>query len=123
MTLNDKKLLDLSKNIQNGCASAIDEIHIPHFPRPPFWWYAQKFIFLCLIVLPGFVAYATIKIYQIKGETSAIPTMQEQIRRTQWNVSFPDERVGLTTPFQEKWDNQWTYELNEQKKEAGNQKE
>lgn len=123
MILNDKKLSELSQRIQNGCTSAINEIHMPHFPRPPFWWYMQKFVFICLIMFPSFMAYATIKISQIKGEASAIPTMQEQISRTQWNVTFPDDRVGLTTPFQKKWDNQWNYELNEQKKAAETQKE
>lgn len=123
MSLNDEKFLELSKQIQNSCTSAIDEIHMPHFPRPPFWWDIQKFILICLIVLPGFVAYTTIKIFQIQSETSDIPAMHEQISRIQWNVSFPENRVGLTTSFQKQWNNQWNYELNEQKKAIESQKE
>lgn len=55
MTLNDEKLLELSQRIQNGCARAIDEIHMPYFPRPPFWWFMQKIIFIFVLLYPIFV--------------------------------------------------------------------
>lgn len=109
--------------VKESINDKIDNIYIPRAPQPPFWWHTENLMLINLIVVPIFILCATFFVIKTDARVSIIPTLHEQISRIQWNVSFPEDRVGLTTPFQEKWDNQWTYELNEQKKAAEAKKE
>lgn len=117
MTLNDKQLEYQSKRIRDAVSQEIRDIHIPrpNIPRPPFWWYIEPYILIGVVVFSFLFLFTTRMVSKIDDKTEALAKMDERIARIQWNVSFPDDPVGLTTPIHDRWVNQLKYESEQQK--------
>lgn len=116
MTLNDKQLEYQSKRIRDSVSQEIRDIHIPrpNIPRPPFWWYIEPYILIGMVVFSFLFLFTTRMVSKIDDKTEALAKMDERIARIQWNVSFPDDPVGLTTPIHDRWANQLKYETEHQ---------
>ena len=116
MTLNDKQLEYQSKRIRDAVSQEIRDIHIPRptIPRPPFWWYMEPYILIGVIVFSFLFLFTTRMVSKIDDKTEALAKMDERIARIQWNVSFPNDPVGLTTPIHDRWANQLKYEAEHQ---------
>lgn len=114
---NDKELRYQSECIQDAVSREIREIHIPSpdIPRPPFWWYMEPFILIGMVIFTFLFLYNTRMVSRIDDRTEVLARMDERIARIQWNVSFPDDPVGLTTPIHDRWVNQLKYESEQQK--------
>lgn len=112
MTLNDKQ----SKRIRDAVSQEIRNIHIPrpNIPRPPFWWYIEPYILIGVVVFSFLFLFTTRMVSKINDKTEALAKMDERIARIQWNVSFPNDPVGLTTPIHDRWVNQLKYEAEHQ---------
>lgn len=116
MTLNDKQLEYQSKRIRDAVSQEIRDIHIPrpNIPRPPFWWYIEPYILIGVVVFSFLFLFTTRMVSKIDDKTEALAKMDERIARIQWNVSFPNDPVGLTTPIHDRWVNQLKYEAEHQ---------
>ena len=116
MTLNDKQLEYQSKRIRDAVSQEIRDIHIPrpNIPRPPFWWYMEPYILIGVVVFSFLFLFTTRMVSKINDKTEALAKMDERIARIQWNVSFPNDPVGLTTPIHDRWVNQLKYEAEHQ---------
>lgn len=116
MTLNDKQLEYQSKRIRDAVSQEIRNIHIPrpNIPRPPFWWYIEPYILIGVVVFSFLFLFTTRMVSKINDKTEALAKMDERIARIQWNVSFPNDPVGLTTPIHDRWVNQLKYEAEHQ---------
>lgn len=116
MTLNDKQLEYQSKRIRDAVSQEIRDIHIPrpNIPRPPFWWYIEPYILIGVVVFSFLFLFTTRMVSKIDDKTEALAKMDERIARIQWNVSFPNDPVGLTTPIHDRWVNQLKYEAKHQ---------
>lgn len=116
MTLNDKQLEYQSKRIRDAVSQEIRDIHIPrpNIPRPPFWWYIEPYILIGVVVFSFLFLFTTRMVSKINDKTEALAKMDERIARIQWNVSFPNDPVGLTTPIHDRWVNQLKYEAEHQ---------
>lgn len=114
---NDKELRYQSEQVQDAISREIRKIHIPSpdIPRPPFWWYMEPFILIGMVVFTSLFLYNTRMVSRIDDRTEVLSRMDERIARIQWNVSFPDDPVGLTTPIHDRWVNQLKYESEQQK--------
>lgn len=117
MTLNDKQLEYQSERIRDAVNREIKNIHIPrpNIPRPPFWWYIEPYVLIGVAVFLFFFLYGMRMVSHIDNKTEVLSRMDERIARIQWNVSFPDDPVGLTTPIHDRWVNQLKYESEQQK--------
>lgn len=117
MTLNDKQLEYQSERIRDAVNREIKNIHIPrpNIPRPPFWWYIEPYVLIGVAVFSFFFLYGMRMVSHIDNKTEVLSRMDERIARIQWNVSFPDDPVGLTTPIHDRWVNQLKYESEQQK--------
>lgn len=117
MTLNDKQLEYQSERIRDTVNREIKNIHIPrpNIPRPPFWWYIEPYVLIGVAVFSFFFLYGMRMVSHIDNKTEVLSRMDERIARIQWNVSFPDDPVGLTTPIHDRWVNQLKYESEQQK--------
>lgn len=117
MTLNDKQLEYQSERIRDAVNREIKNIHIPrpNIPRPPFWWYIEPYVLIGVAVFSFFFLYGMRMVSHIDNKTEVLARMDERIARIQWNVSFPDDPVGLTTPIHDRWVNQLKYESEQQK--------
>ena len=107
MTLNDKQLEYQSKRIRDAVSQEIRDIHIPrpNIPRPPFWWYIEPYILIGVVVFSFLFLFTTRMVSKIDDKTEVLAKMDERIARIQWNVSFPNDPVGLTTPIHDRWVN------------------
>lgn len=116
MTLNDKQLEYQSKRIRDAVSQEIRNIHIPrpNIPRPPFWWYIEPYILIGVVVFSFLFLFTTRMVSKINDKTEALAKMDERIALIQWNVSFPNDPVGLTTPIHDRWVNQLKYEAEHQ---------
>lgn len=116
MTLNDKQLEYQSKRIRDAVSQEIRDIHIPrpNIPRPPFWWYIEPYILIGVVVFSFLFLFTTRMVSKIDDKTEVLAKMDERIARIQWNVSFPNDPVGLTTPIHDRWVNQLKYEAEHQ---------
>lgn len=116
MILNDKQLEYQSKRIRDAVSQEIRDIHIPrpNIPRPPFWWYMEPYILIGVVVFSFLFLFTTRMVNKIDDKTEALAKMDERIARIQWNVSFPNDPVGLTTPIHDRWVNQLKYEAEHQ---------
>ena len=116
MILNDKQFEYQSKRIRDAVSQEIRDIHIPrpNIPRPPFWWYLEPYILIGVVVFSFLFLFTTRMVSKIDDKTEALAKMDEQIARIQWNVSFPNDPVGLTTPIHDRWVNQLKYEAEHQ---------
>lgn len=117
MTLNDKQFEYQSERIRDAVSREIKNIHIPrpNIPRPPFWWYIEPYVLIGIAVFSFLFLYDTRMVSHIDNKTEVLARMDERIARIQWNVSFPDDPVGLTTPIHDRWVNQLKYESEQQK--------
>ncbi len=117
MTLNDKQFEYQSERIRDAVSREIKNIHIPrpNIPRPPFWWYIEPYVLIGVAVFSFLFLYGTRMVSHIDNKTEVLARMDERIARIQWNVSFPDDPVGLTTPIHDRWVNQLKYESEQQK--------
>ena len=117
MTLNDKQFEYQSERIRDAVNREIKNIHIPrpNIPRPPFWWYIEPYVLIGVAVFSFFFLYGMRMVSHIDNKTEVLARMDERIARIQWNVSFPDDPVGLTTPIHDRWVNQLKYESEQQK--------
>lgn len=117
VTLNDKQLAYQSERIRDAVSREIKNIHIPrpNIPRPPFWWYIEPYVLIGVAVFSFFFLYGMRMVSHIDNKTEVLSRMDERIARIQWNVSFPDDPVGLTTPIHDRWVNQLKYESEQQK--------
>ena len=115
--LNDKQLEYQSERIRDAVNREIKNIHIPrpNIPRPPFWWYIEPYVLIGVAVFSFFFLYVMSMVIHFDNKTEVILRMDERIARIQWNVSFPDDPVGLTTPIHDRWVNQLKYESEQQK--------
>ncbi|SFO72577.1 hypothetical protein SAMN02910455_01777 [Acidaminococcus fermentans] len=115
--LNDKQLEYQSERIRDAVNREIKNIHIPrpNIPRPPFWWYIEPYVLIGVAVFSFFFLYGMRMVSHIDNKTEVLSRMDERIARIQWNVSFPDDPVGLTTPIHDRWVNQLKYESEQQK--------
>lgn len=116
MILNDKQFEYQSKRIRDAVSQEIRDIHIPrpNIPRPPFWWYLEPYILIGVVVFSFLFLFTTRMVSKIDDKTEALAKMDERIARIQWNVSFPNDPVGLTTPIHDRWVNQLKYEAEHQ---------
>lgn len=116
MTLNDKQFEYQSERIRDAVSREIKNIHIPrpNIPRPPFWWYIEPYVLIGVAVFSFFFLYGMRMVSHIDNKTEVLARMDERIARIQWNVSFPDDPVGLTTPIHDRWVNQLKYESEQQ---------
>lgn len=117
MTLNDKQFEYQSERIRDAVSREIKNIHIPrpNIPRPPFWWYIEPYVLIGVAVFSFLFLYGMRMVSHIDNKTEVLSRMDERIARIQWNVSFPDDPVGLTTPIHDRWVNQLKYESEQQK--------
>ena len=117
VTLNDKQLEYQSERIRDAVSREIKNIHIPrpNIPHPPFWWYIEPYVLIGVAVFSFFFFYGMRMVSHIDNKTEVLARMDERIARIQWNVSFPDDPVGLTTPIHDRWVNQLKYESEQQK--------
>ena len=117
MTLEDKQFEYQSERIRDAVSREIKNIHIPrpNIPRPPFWWYIEPYVLIGVAVFSFLFLYGMRMVSHIDNKTEVLSRMDERIARIQWNVSFPDDPVGLTTPIHDRWVNQLKYESEQQK--------
>lgn len=116
VTLNDKQLEYQSERIRDAVSREIKNIHIPrpNIPHLPFWWYIEPYVLIGVAVFSFLFLYGTRMASHIDSKTEVLSRMDERIARIQWNVSFPDDPVGLTTPIHDRWVNQLKYEAEQQ---------
>ncbi|WP_302451253.1 hypothetical protein [Acidaminococcus fermentans] len=75
----------------------------------------EPFILIGMVIFTFLFLYNTRMVSRIDDRTEVLARMDERIARIQWNVSFPDDPVGLTTPIHDRWVNQLKYESEQQK--------